>query len=158
MYHEVLHIVCFATFSVKCKENDLHRKYRLLRGPAKNVSSIISQIEQNLWLYFIYKALDQSVTGGIFRNFWKINFRKIFLKNVPHLSHFYAYFIKFCIFFTGNRWKTKKIQLLGSRAFSSLQNDVCFNHLGQKLWEKIYFLQKKCNFSGEGKNTSKQQY
>ena len=25
--------------------------------------------------------------------------------------------------------------------------NVCFNHLGQKLWEKIDFLQKKCNFS-----------
>ena len=44
---------------------------------------------------------------------------------------------------------------LGSRAFNSLQNDVCFNHLGQKLWEKIDFLQKNCNFSGEGKNSSK---
>ena len=36
-----------------------------------------------------------------------------------------------------------------------LQNDLCFNHLGQKLWEKIHFLQPKVNFSGEGKNTSK---
>ena len=38
--------------------------------------------------------------------------------------------------------------------FNSLRNDVCFNHLGQKLWEKIHFLQPKVNFSGEGKNTS----
>ena len=31
-----------------------------------------------------------------------------------------------------------------------LQNDVCFNHLGEELWEKIHFLQPKVNFSGEG--------
>ena len=31
-----------------------------------NLSSLtISQIEQNLWFYFIYKALEQSVTGSI---------------------------------------------------------------------------------------------
>ena len=48
-YHAVLNIVCFQTFSVKRKENDLHRKYRILGGPAENLSSpTISQIEQNL--------------------------------------------------------------------------------------------------------------
>ena len=48
MYHDVLHIVCFETFSVKRKENDLHRKYRLFGGPAENLSSpATSQIEQN---------------------------------------------------------------------------------------------------------------
>ena len=49
MYYEVSHIVCFLTFSVKHKENDLHRKYWLFGGPAENLSSpTISQIEQNL--------------------------------------------------------------------------------------------------------------
>ena len=48
MYREVLNIVCFQTFSVKHKENYLHRKYRLFGGPAENLSSpTISQIEQN---------------------------------------------------------------------------------------------------------------
>ena len=38
----------FPRFSVKRKENDLDRKYRLLGGPAENASSpTISQIEQN---------------------------------------------------------------------------------------------------------------
>ena len=46
MYHEVPHIVCFETFYVKRKENDLHRKYRPFWGPAENLSSTISQIEQ----------------------------------------------------------------------------------------------------------------
>ena len=32
MNHAVLNIVCFKTFSVKRKENDLHRKYRLFGG------------------------------------------------------------------------------------------------------------------------------
>ena len=40
-------------------------------------------------------------------------------------------------------------------AIKFLQNDVRFNRLSQKLWEKIHFLQPKVNFSGEGKNTSK---
>ena len=30
MYHEASHIVYFQTFSVKCKENNLHRKYMFL--------------------------------------------------------------------------------------------------------------------------------
>ena len=48
MYYAALNIVCFKTFSVKCKENDFHRKYRLFRGPAENLSSLtISWTEQN---------------------------------------------------------------------------------------------------------------
>ena len=49
MYHEVSHIVVgFETFSVKRKENDLHRKYWLFWGPVENLSSpTILQIEQN---------------------------------------------------------------------------------------------------------------
>ena len=67
MYHAFLNIVYFNTFSVKRKENDLHRKYSLLGGPAENLSSPrISEKEQNLLFYFIYKALEQSVTGSIF--------------------------------------------------------------------------------------------
>ena len=57
----------FLDFFWKYKENYLHKKYRLFGGPAENLSSpTISQIEQNWWFYFIYKALEQSVTGSIF--------------------------------------------------------------------------------------------
>ena len=56
MYYEVLNIVCFLPFFVKCKENDLHGKYTFLGGHAENASSTISQIEQNWWFYFIYKG------------------------------------------------------------------------------------------------------
>ena len=45
-----------------------------------------------------------------------------------------------------------------SRQLNSLQNDVCFNHIVQKLWGKIHFLQPKLNFSGEGKNIKTHQY
>ena len=38
MYHAVLNIVCFETFSEKCKENELRRKYTLFGGPAGNQS------------------------------------------------------------------------------------------------------------------------
>ena len=38
----------FTLYLLKYKENDLDRKYRLLWGPAENVSlPTISQIEQN---------------------------------------------------------------------------------------------------------------
>ena len=48
MYHEVLNIVCFETFSIKHKEKDLYKKYWLFAGPAENLSSpTISQMEQN---------------------------------------------------------------------------------------------------------------
>ena len=52
MYHEVSHIVCFETFSVKQKEHNLARKYRIFGGPAENLSSTISQIEQNSSISF----------------------------------------------------------------------------------------------------------
>ena len=55
MYHEVLNIVCFKTFSVKHKENDLHRKYTLFEGPAENLSSpTISQIEQKIVVMIVF--------------------------------------------------------------------------------------------------------
>ena len=47
MYHAVLNIVCFQTFSEKHKENVFHRKYRLFEGPGENLSSpTISQINK----------------------------------------------------------------------------------------------------------------
>ena len=47
MHHAVLNIVCFQTFSEKLNENELHRKYTLLGGPAGNLSPpIILQIKQ----------------------------------------------------------------------------------------------------------------
>ena len=47
MYHAVLNIVCFETFSDKRKENKLHRKYTLFGGPAGKVSPpTILQIKQ----------------------------------------------------------------------------------------------------------------
>ena len=41
MYHAVLNIVCFETFSAKCKENELHRKYLLFGGPAGQSGKVI---------------------------------------------------------------------------------------------------------------------
>ena len=47
MYDVVLNIVCFKTFSEKRKENKLHKKYPLFRGPAGNLSPpTILQIKQ----------------------------------------------------------------------------------------------------------------
>ena len=38
MYHAVLNIVCFETFSEKRKENELNRKYTLFGSPVGNLS------------------------------------------------------------------------------------------------------------------------
>ena len=47
MYHAVINIVCFVTFSEKRKKNELHRKYTLFGGPAENQSPpTILQIKQ----------------------------------------------------------------------------------------------------------------
>ena len=47
MYHAVLNIICFETFSAKRKENELRRKYTLFGGPAGNLSPpTILQIKQ----------------------------------------------------------------------------------------------------------------
>ena len=47
-------------FSVNRKKNDFDRKYKLLGSPAENAPSpTISQIEQNLSFYFIYKHYEQ---------------------------------------------------------------------------------------------------
>ena len=51
--------------------------------------------------------------------------------------------------------KTSFLAILLCTQLNSLQNDVRFNLEGQKLWEKMLFLQPKVIFSGEGKNTSK---
>ena len=49
IYHDVSNTVCFKKFSVKCKENDLLRKYMFFGGPVENASSpTVSSIEQNL--------------------------------------------------------------------------------------------------------------
>ena len=47
MYHAVLNIVCFETFSEKHKENELHVKYTLFGGAVGNLSPPkILQIKQ----------------------------------------------------------------------------------------------------------------
>ena len=79
----------------------------------------------------------------------------LILKKLNLENHnIFAIVCGFVIFF-GNRWKIIFGGTLRCWQLNSIQNDVCFNHLGPKLWEKIHFLQAKVNFSGEGKNISK---
>ena len=85
--------------------------------------------------------------------------RDLILAHKPSttLFCFYAIVCGFVLFFSGNRWQffffgdcKQHWQL------NSLQNDVCFNHLGQKLWEKIRFLQSKQKFTFQEKGKSHQ--
>ena len=72
-----------------------------------------------------------------FLNFWKIKFIQIFVKK--NLGNFTLSWIFFNVLYFFLLETDEKIRLLGSRAFNSLSNDVCFSHLRQKLWEKIDF-------------------
>ena len=70
MHHVVLNIVCFQTFSVKHKKNDLHKKYMLFGGPAENLSSpTISQIEHFTPLLFHLQSLGAERLRQRFFNF-----------------------------------------------------------------------------------------
>ena len=60
-------------------------------------------------------------------------------------------FVVLCYFFMETDGKYFFGVLSAGGKLNSLQNDVCLNHLDQKLWEKIHFLQPKVNFSGDGK-------
>ena len=68
MYHAVLNIVYFETFSEKHKENELHKKYTLFRGPAGSISPpTILQIKQIWWFHFIYHDYAHSFTYRFFK-------------------------------------------------------------------------------------------
>ena len=72
--HELTSNVCFQPISVKCKENYLDRKYRLLGGPAENASlSTISQI-MKLTILFHLQILGAGHHIPSFLNFCIIKF------------------------------------------------------------------------------------
>ena len=106
MYHKVLHIVCFQTFSVKRKENDLHRKYFLGRGPCeKCIFSFNFTDRTKLMILFHLQRLGADHKVFHFLNFLKMKCRKrfdFFLLNITFSCDF---------FFTGNRIKQKNRNL-----------------------------------------------
>ena len=145
MYHEVSHIVCFQIFSVKCKKKMICIENIGFLGVLEKIYLLLQFHRQSKINYCIsfekpWSRLSQAA-------FLKIQnkIQKNIFKTFPYFSHFYAYFVVFLL-------ETDEKQKKNTPVFNSF---VCFNHLGQKLWEKIDFLQKKCNFSGEGKNISK---
>ena len=96
----------------------------------------------------------------IFYNF-TYGTKLMILFNLPRLGIFFSWnFMFLCnccgfvLFFYENRFKIILQSLQHCWQLNSVQYDVCFNHLGQKLWEKIHFLQPKVNFPGKGKNKS----
>ena len=101
-------------------------------------------------LFHLQRLGAQRVELRLF-DFWKIKFRKKCLKNV---FQNFTFLCNCCVFFYGNKWE---ILFWGFRSavvnLNSLQNDVRFNQLFQKVWEKIHFLLPKVNCSGDGKNT-----
>ena len=80
----------------------------------------------------------------------------MFYQNFSDILCFHTYFLMFCISMETDAWHLFHGICFLCMAFNSLQNDVCFNHLGQKLWEKIEIdlLQKSVTFQ-RGENRSK---
>ena len=131
----------------------MHRKYVFWVVCRKCIFFYNSTDVIKFMVLFHLQRLDAEIKVFCFSNFWKIKCRKRFLKNSNSLFSYNC--LLFCIIISGNRLKIFVWKTLLYRLLNSLQTDVRFNYLGQKLWEKIHFLQPKGNFSGEGKNTSK---
>ena len=155
MYLKVSNIVCLKTFSVKRKEYDLHRQYTFLgRISRKCIFSYNFTARTKFMILFHLQRLGAQRCNPRFFNFWKIKCRKWSWIFIFQILRFYAIVCGFVLFFFRNKWKIIFGRLQRYWQLNSIQNDVWFNHLGQKLRENIHFLQPKVNFSGEGKNTS----
>ena len=114
----------------------MDRKYRLLGGPAENVSSPTnSQIEQNVW----FISFTNSGSRALHTQFFELVNVKI-LKNIYIYILNVTFFRLCCVFLTIKSLKKLKLRMWGSGQFNSLQKYLCFSHLGQKLWEKMLFM------------------
>ena len=88
MYHVVLNIVCFETFSEKRKENELHRKYTLFGGSCRKPISSHNFIDKtNLMILFHLPWLGAQHHRPVFSNFWIIN---IWEANELFFSYFFC--------------------------------------------------------------------
>ena len=140
MYHAVLNIVCFETFSKKRKENELHRKYTFSGGPAGNQSPpTILQTKLIWWFYFIYYNWVHSFTYRFFE----------FLNN-KHLRRKWFFSSKnriFCLFFvlhvfTGKRSNIKKMP------YDCLGNSISYKMIPVSA-SKVKNCGRICIFSGQ---------
>ena len=101
-------------------------------------------------MLFHLQRLDAQRSDSRFFNFWKTKCRKKRLHFFSQNLRFYAVVV-LCYYFMETDSKIIFWRSLRYWQLNFQQNDVSINHLGQKLWEKMYFLPPKVNFSGEGK-------
>ena len=73
MYHAVLNIVCFNTFSEKHKENELHRKYTFWGSCRKPISSYNFTDKTKFYDFILFTMTRRTASHTIFLNFWIIN-------------------------------------------------------------------------------------
>ena len=144
--------VCFQPISVKCKENDLDRKYWLLGGPAENASlPTISQI-MKLMILFHLQTLGAGHHIPSFLNFCIIKFWKIFtvFLNVQ-------FFVCVTFFFTGKRSECKNYEC------DSLDNSIPYKMMFQPprsktVAEDAFLVAKVEFFKGGGEHIITWQY
>ena len=151
MYQEVLNIVCFQTFSVKRKENDLHKNIRFQGACEKCIFSYNFTDRTKFMFLFHLQRLGAQRRDSRFFQFSKNKMQKkiFFFSKIYVLCNFCG----FVLFFIWKHMENIFSEIAALLAIKFPKNNLCFNHLRQKLWEKIHFLQPKVNFSGEGKNT-----
>ena len=108
MYHEVLNIVYFGTFSVKCKENDLHRKYRLL-GVLQKINLLVQFHRQNkiddcISFTKTWSRVPQVKFLKLFKNKIQKNILKFFSPKFYVLVHIFYCFV-LLLLETDGKWE-----------------------------------------------------
>ena len=98
MYHEVLNIVCFQTFSVKHKENYLHRKYKLL-GVLQKICLLQFHRQNKIDDCISFTKLWSRASQAAFSKFKKNTIQKNILNNFFLLFMFLFIFFNVLYFF-----------------------------------------------------------
>ena len=101
---------------------------------------------------FHLQRLGAEIKSSCFLNLKKIKYRKIIKFSFVQILRFHKIACCFVVLFLEPDGFFFQKALL-YRQLNSLQNDLCFKHLGEKLWKKIHFVQPKVNFSKTHQNT-----
>ena len=118
-------------FSVRCKENELHRKYKGFGGSTENASRPILRIEQNLcfhWINTTQCVQNYPVCSFIFENklyiiFWPLH--KFYLKKRNFMN----------LFKKSYHW-IRYLRIFCDTHFIPLQNEPSPILVGPKLGEE----------------------
>ena len=151
MYHEVSNIVCFQTFSVKCKGKQFAQKIYVFQGPCGKMHLFYNFTDITKFMILFY--LQRLGAEHHFFKSLKIKFRKTVTFFCCKFYVFIQYL--FCFVFlleTDRKWKNQNCCCLGN----SIPQKMIFVPTIQvkNCGKSVISSSQKCNFSGEGKNIS----